>query len=116
VFPSLSYAKQHLRRVTSYSVPYRQTTQPARKGVQEKGSRKVIENRILKALAVMTVLLALAATPAFAEEVLDQSFETYDTTGIGINSWGAYQTFQPSVTGTMDKVEVLVACCNGESL
>ena len=72
----------------------------------------MIKKRILMTLTMMTVLLSLAVAPALAESQLDQSYELHNGS-FGIGAAGLYEAVEVGTTGTLDKVELLLACCGG---
>ena len=68
--------------------------------------------QFLKTLAVMAMLLAIAAVPAVAESELDQSSIVYNG-HVPVTKPGSYQTVRTAKIGTLDEIQVLVACCGG---
>jgi hypothetical protein len=75
----------------------------------------MIKKRMFTTLTVMAVLLSLGAVPALAESEIDQSYELQNTS-VAIDVAGGYQSVSTGKTGTLDKVELLVACCGGTGM
>src|SRR5215210_1149540 len=65
---------------------------------------------LLKTLAVMTVLLALAGAPAMAETQLDQEQASRNAHAI-ISPDGFSQSFTAGKSGKLDKISLLLSCC-----
>jgi hypothetical protein len=65
---------------------------------------------LLKTLAVLAVLLAIAGVPAMAETQLDQEQASYNAGAI-VDDSGWSQSFTAGKSGKLDKVSLLLACC-----
>lgn len=77
------------------------------------GGRRGMRRRALLLLTTMALALTIVSGTALADEPqLDQSFETRNGNAL-IDVPGAYQTVKPGTTGTLDKIDILVGCCDG---